>query len=72
MSLNGLGPCARCGINPARGWAQIGDDWYCHPDFGDSCYQTQVISDALGLDPDVEPDYGYDEPDTRTEHDWTL
>lgn len=24
------------------------------------------------VSPDAEPDYGYDEPDTRTEHDWTL
>ena len=23
-------------------------------------------------DPDVEPDYGRDEPDVRTEHDWSL
>ena len=23
-------------------------------------------------DANPEPDYGYDEPDTRTEHDWTL
>lgn len=27
---------------------------------------------ATDDDVDVEPDYGYDEPDTRTEHDWTL
>ena len=26
----------------------------------------------IDCDPDVEPDYERDEPDTRTEHDWTL
>lgn len=36
--LHGLGPCARCGTNPSRGWSQIGDNWYCHPDEGQSCY----------------------------------
>jgi hypothetical protein len=36
--MNGLGPCKRCGADPAQGWAQIGDDWYCHPDDGPDCY----------------------------------
>ena len=30
--LNGLGPCAACGHDPACGWAQVNDDWLCHTD----------------------------------------
>lgn len=34
------GPCAVCGEDPARGWAQIGDLWYCHEGPGRSCYEA--------------------------------
>lgn len=37
------GPCARCGQDPAEGFASIwtaatGERWYCHGDDGPSCY----------------------------------
>jgi hypothetical protein len=39
----GHGPCARCGADPARGFASIsdadGERWYCHDDDAD-CYTT--------------------------------
>lgn len=35
-------PCARCGANPALGYASVSfggvELWYCHPDEGTSCY----------------------------------
>ena len=31
-ALHGYGPCPLCGRDPAAGFAQIGDDWYCHGD----------------------------------------
>lgn len=37
------GQCAACGKDPAEGFAQINDDWYCHPDEGPSCFQARTI-----------------------------
>lgn len=38
--LTGGGPCGRCGVNPSRGMARIGDEWFCHEDQsqGATCY----------------------------------
>jgi len=40
------GKCAMCGRDPAAGHAKIGDDWYCHPDHGLSCYVIQSEMNA--------------------------
>lgn len=36
----GKGPCGRCGVDPARGHAQINEVWYCHESMSDgpTCY----------------------------------
>lgn len=36
---NTPGVCVGCGADPARGFAQVGDDWYCHDGPGVSCYE---------------------------------
>lgn len=34
------GPCARCGKDPAEGFAMINDEYFCHGDFpGTTCYE---------------------------------
>lgn len=39
--------CALCGINPALGFASIGDDWYCHAGFRPTCYErAQFLLDG--------------------------
>ena len=61
-----LGPCAKCGRNPALGFACIGDDWYCHPDEGPSCFieaqQPFPLDDAtlvmLASACEINPDTG--------------
>ena len=52
--ITGGGPCKRCGRNPAAGFAQIGDDWYCHEERErgrGTCYEEgdwEVGQDELG------------------------
>lgn len=40
-SVKGLGPCARCGHDPACGWSRINDAWLCHTDTH-SCYEEAL------------------------------
>lgn len=37
------GPCGLCGSAPAKGWAQAGDTWLCHPDEGQDCYHLWAV-----------------------------
>lgn len=46
--LHGNGPCVICGANPARGYAsrwtaERGEEWFCHPDEGPSCYALDEL-----------------------------
>lgn len=52
--------CARCGADPAVGFATIGDDRYCHGGTSPSCYEKaswDSLTDlypCCGNDPDVD------------------
>jgi hypothetical protein len=38
--LHAPGPCALCGTDPAKGFASVNDEWFCHGDFDPdpTCY----------------------------------
>lgn len=38
--------CARCGKDPAEGFAMIGDDRYCHESERPSCYELAQWGDS--------------------------
>jgi hypothetical protein len=49
VELHGGGPCARCGHDPACGFAQVNDDWLCHTD-DHTCYATGgVVSPSMQI-----------------------
>ena len=45
--------CARCGKDPADGFASIYQDgeeqWFCHDDEGESCYIAESLDDEVLL-----------------------
>ncbi len=40
-----VGPCARCGHDPACGFASVNGDWLCHDD-DHSCYFDASVEDT--------------------------
>lgn len=71
-TLNGLGPCAACGHDPACGYASIaqGDGperWFCHTE-DHSCYMQQSTPLQLAWH-DLNQSWDYDkrEPDCWVE-----
>jgi len=51
--MTAKGPCGLCGTDPARGHAQAGDVWLCHPDDGQDCYHLWTV---YGRRPEGTPD----------------
>jgi hypothetical protein len=60
VTLTAPGPCGHCGENPARGFASVNDEWYCHGDLDPdpTCYmlaQRQLIPGRMARTVDLSP-----------------
>lgn len=47
------GACGHCGSDPAEGYAQINDTWYCHGDwttnYEPTCFEIAQVGQAIEL-----------------------